>query len=138
MSTQEIYNELLPLVGLNSQTIANDITTVGNIIDTQNADKGILYLILSGVLADGVYDISFRESDDSAMSGENVVDDISLVSASAGFNFTAVDDNVIKAVGLIGTKRYVRMSISSNFVGSGGIFSASVVAKGNTTSVYGL
>ena len=149
MSTQEIYNELLPLVALDLQEIVSNTTTPGNIIDTLNADKGVIIGLQSGVLTDGVFVPLFEESDDSAFATSNEIADINIVPVKIGTTwyktgqevasqFILTDDNVIRNFGFIGTKRYIRASVVSTGVTSGGFFSGISFEKGNTQSVYGL
>jgi len=149
MSTQEIFNELLPALALNQQAIVSNTTTVGNIIDTYNADKGIKIDLFSGVITDGVFVPLFEESDDVAFATSNDVADINIVPVKIGTiwyktgqeaisQFILTDDNIIRSFGLIGTKRYIRLSMISTGVTSGGFFTAISNAKGNLSSVWGL
>lgn len=149
MATREIYNMLYPEVALSTQAISTDTTTAGEIIDTANYDGGILFAILSGTLTDGAYTPYFEEGDESNLSDASAVADKNISPVNVGgtwyttgqeaaLAFAATDDDTVRTVGLVGTKRYVRLSLVSASTSTGGTIGAIVLKVGEIQSVYGL
>lgn len=109
------HNNIDELVALDSQTIASDTTTVGNIIDTQGFES-LEYLVSLGDWTDGLYTVLLEESEDSGLSGSNVVSAAETLGALPALGA----DNAIGRVGSIGKKRYQRLSIVSTAFSSAG------------------
>lgn len=103
---------------LSPVSVADNTAQVGQIIDHQAFDAAT-YVILTGSLADAdvTFTVLLEESDDSGLSGSNVVADADMVSQSssapetaAGFQFD--DDNEVRKLGYVGSKRYTRLTIT--------------------------
>ncbi len=146
MATREDYNKLLPLSSFDTQLINGDTTTNGNIIDTADFDGGILHVIQMGVRTTGDATPLLEESDDSGMSGSNVIADKNIVPVNIGgtwFNTgqeaASILDatNEIRAIATVGTKRYQRLSFVTDNTGLLTI-GATVLKHGELQSVYGL
>lgn len=149
MPIKEIYNNLYPAVAFNVQAITTDTTTNGNIIDTADYEDGVLFAMVSGTLTDGTYTPLLEESASSTFATSNVIADANIVPVAvsgtlyetgqeAALAFAATEDDTVKTVGVIGTKRYVRLSFVSASTSSGGTIGAVVLKKGESRSVYGL
>ena len=110
--------------------IATSTTTAGAIIDTQGFES-LEYLISSGVITDGTYDVTLEEGDDPALADAAPVPAANILGALPSFADT--DDDVSKRVGSIGKKRYQRLNIDSAGVTAGGLFAA-VGVLGNPKS----
>ena len=105
-------------------TIAASTTTAGAIIDTQGFES-LEYLISSGAITDGTYDVTLEEGDDPALADAAPVPAANILGALPSFDDT--EDNVSKRVGSIGKKRYQRLNLVSAGVTAGGLFSAAGV-----------
>lgn len=118
----DMHSMVQVAVALDSQTIGTDTTTDGNVIDTLDFNS-LVYAILTGTITDGAYTLLFEESDTGAFGGEEtaVPSDQVLNDAVA---IAAADDDTIFRAGVIGKKRYQRMSIVSTGTTSGGVFAA--------------
>jgi len=145
MASREIYNDLLPQVAFNTQLINTDTTTNGVWIDTLGYGLGILFTGQMGVRTTGDITPLFEESDDGG-STSNVVADVNIVPVvvadvlyETGQEVASKLDgsNEIFSIGLIGTKRHVRLSgVSANTANL--TFGAMVHKMGEIRSVYGL
>lgn len=127
MAYKDNHNSIYPRVALNTQAISTNTTTNGNWIDT--ATYGSLEFILqSGTITDGTYTPLIQDADESDYSDAAAVADDYLLPAGGGAeaaaDFVAADDNTNKRLGYIGGKRYVRLSIVSTGVTTGGTLSA--------------
>ena len=116
-------SDLSVLEALAAQTISTDTTTVGAIIDRKGFEA-VTIAMAAATLTDGTYTPLLEEGDDSGLSDAAAVADADLIGTEAGEAFAATDDNTVKTLGYIGTKRYVRLSIVSASTSSGGALSA--------------
>lgn len=128
---QDIVTLNKGVMALTSRTIATNTTNIGDSIDLTGFNSAGFY-IFSGVVTDGVFTLSIEDSDDNT--NWTTVSDSNLNKTIASATFTAVNDNVCKSIGYIGSKRYVRLKIISTSVTTGGIFVA-VVFLGTPTFV---
>lgn len=112
----ELYHRVLQKAALNLQAITTNTTTVGAIIDTAGFES-MTYIIQAKTITDGVYDIKLEEGDDSGLSDVAVVPTDQVLDALP--QFVAADDNAVKRVGVIGKKRYQRLSVVSTGVTTG-------------------
>ena len=100
--------------------ITTDTTTAGQIVDTAHYESGLMFSFAALVYSAGTYTPLIQESDDSGMSGATAVPDANLVgteAAAAMSAATAVGDEM-NTIGVLNTKRYVRVSIVSVSTGS--------------------
>jgi hypothetical protein len=103
---------------LSPVSVADNTAQVGQIIDHQGYDKAA-YFILTGSVADAdaTFTVLLEEGDVSTLSDAAAVADADMVSqsasapeAAAGFQFD--DDNEVRKLAYIGTKRYTRLTIT--------------------------
>jgi len=120
----DLHNSVLGALGFPITAIASDTTTAGVIIDSLGFES-MEFFIASGTITDGTYDVILEDGDDSGLSDAAVIDP-ELVLGSLP-QFVAADDNITERVGTITKKRYVRMSIVSTGVTTGGTLSAVAV-----------
>lgn len=116
---------------LSPVSVSDNTAQVGQIIDRQGHDS-LTYVIATGSIADAdaTFTVLLEESDDSAMSGATSVADADMVSqtsgtapeTAAGFQFD--DDNEVRKVGYIGSKRYTRLTITPAANASAALLSA--------------
>ena len=114
MPTRDIRSDLLPRLAFLA-IITTDTTTLGAIIDTKDFDGGFMYTLASTVFGAGTYTPIIEESDDSGMSGATDVADINLIGTEAGAVIDALTGagEVLKSIGVFGTKRFLRLKILS-------------------------
>lgn len=90
---------------------------------------GATAVVASGTVTDGtLYTFELQESADN--SNWTAVADADLIGTEP--TFAAADDNVVKKVGYIGNKRYLRLSLASatGSPSTGGVFAAVILRSG--------
>jgi len=122
---RELASNLLLTSARNAAAITTNTTTAGNEIDTQGYNS-VLFAIQSATITDGTYTPLIQESDTSG-SGYTDVADIDLSVTEASIAFVATDDNVVKKIAYTGTKRYVKLSLVSTGVTTGGTIGAMAI-----------
>lgn len=137
LSTKRIRPLIAPVAA-----ITNDTATVSSIIDTLGYDA-VTLAVISGTFsdADATLAVLLEESDDSGMSGQNAVADADMVSMTNGTApeaaaaFTFADDAETRVIGYIGTKRYIRLTITPSN-NTGNVFLAGIaILEGKTPGV---
>lgn len=125
MASRELYSQVKVQRALAHTAISSNTTTAGAVIDLQGYESA-LFVIQSATITDGTYTPLIEECDTSGGT-YTAVDDADLTNTEASVAFVAADDNVAKKIGYIGTKRYVKLSLVSTGVTSGGGLSATAV-----------
>ncbi len=118
-------------------SVSDNTAQVGQIIDGQGYDS-LEYIIATGSIADAdaTFTVLLEESDASNMSGSNAVADADMLSQTAGTapetaaSFQFDDDNEVRKLGYIGTKRYTRLTLTPANNASAALLSA-VAVLGN-------
>jgi len=122
---KDIHNRIKtsPLINP-AAAITGNGTTTSAIIDTQGFDATEL-VVQSGTITDGSFTGTVYEGDASNMSDEAAVAAADLLGSNP--TFAAADDNVVKKVGYIGNKRYIRIKLVQAGATSGGFLAGSAV-----------
>jgi len=102
-------------IGLNVQEISSSTTTAGNVIDTKGF-KDAKVIVVMGARTDGTLTPLIQESDTSGSGYTDVSDDF-LLGTEAGAAVSAA--NTAETVGVVLTKRYLKVSGVSSAVTSG-------------------
>ena len=123
MATRDLHNNVEPKVGLNTTAVSSDTATAGAIIDTAGFES-LEFVIQSGTLTDGTYTPSLTEGDASDLSDGATVAAGDMIGTVAAATFAATDDNAVKRIGYKGSKRYVRLTVTSAGTTSGGTVGA--------------
>lgn len=124
MSSFDLKNNVSVANALNIQAISSNTSVAGVSIDTKGFESAT-FAIQSGTLTDGTYTPEVSESDDNS-TFTAVADDF-LIGTEANAVLVATDDNKVKTIGYVGKKRYVKLTITSTGVTSGGTLGASVI-----------
>lgn len=126
---KDLHNNIKALLALNTQTIATDTTTEGNIIDTKGFGA-VEFLVSLGTRTDGTYTPLIEEGDASNLSDAQAVSDDNLFGTEALAALSA--SNTIKRIGYrVGKYRYVRLSMvsASTTSGSTGVTGVAILAN---------
>lgn len=107
-----------PLIAPAAAT-TNDTAWVSNIIDCQGYDS-VTLAVVSGTFSDVDVTVTalLEESDASNMASQNAVADEDMVSMTPGTApetaaaFTFADDGETRAIGYLGSKRYIRLTLT--------------------------
>lgn len=124
MSSFDLKNNVNALNALNIQAISTSATVSGVSVDTKGYESAT-FAIQSGTLTDGTYTPEILESDNNS-TFTAVADDF-LIGTEANAVFVATDDNKVKTIGYAGKKRYVKITITSSGITSGGTLGATVI-----------
>lgn len=120
---RDLLNTLVTKMAKAAAAIASNTTTNGTVIDLQGFDA-CRFDIHSATLTDGSYACSIQEG--TASDGSDMAD--AAASAVLGTaTFAATDDNTVKSLSYVGSKRYVRVKIVSTGVTTGGTLGALAV-----------
>ena len=115
---RDLVSSVMTQVGVNSQAIATDTTTVGNIIDSSGFES-LTFALVTGGITDGDYALVIEDGEDAGLADAAPVDPLLLINALPSFT-EDTDDNLSLDIGYVGKKRYVRASIVSTNVTTGG------------------
>lgn len=125
---RDLHNNINGARGISPAAIISaNGTTTGQTIDVREYSS-IEFFFQSGVITDGTFTVTVYEGDASDMSDEAAVADADLLGTEPVFAST--DDNVVKRVGYIGSKRYVRAKVVQAGATTGGFISC-LVAQGH-------
>lgn len=94
-------------------TTSDNTALVGPIVDTRGADS-LTFLIGAGTLADAdaTFVVLVEEDDAANLSGATPVADSDLVGTEVLAAFTFAEDQKARKIGYVGSKRYVRTTIT--------------------------
>lgn len=130
MASLDLHSNVEVKPALTPRTISTATATAGSIVDT-NGFRSLEFVIASGTLTDGTYTPKLEAGDASDLSDAvEVTAAKGLLGTIAGATFAATDDNATKRLGYVGGRRYVRLTITSATVTSGGTLAA-VAVLGN-------
>jgi hypothetical protein len=93
--------------------VADNTPFVSQIIDNLGFEKLALIIVLGALAdADATFTVLVEHGDQANLSDAAAVPDAALTGteASAGFDFSA--DNKVRKIGYVGSKRYVRLTIT--------------------------
>lgn len=114
MIPHDLHNRLSFLRAVSPVTLTNANTAqVGQIIDMADL-MSLEFVIQAGALTDAGMTLTplVEEGDASNLSDAAAVADADLLGTEAGATFTQADDDTVKTVGYVGTKRYVRLTLT--------------------------
>ena len=117
---------------LESQDIFSNTTTEGAIIDTANFDCGFYFALLVSAWTDGLFTLKLEHGDDSGLSDAADVPATMLINALAALGAAIVEGAAFPKTGVHSTKRYLRASIVTTGVTSGGTAQVVAVGAGET------
>ena len=112
-------NHLYPKRVISPVSVADTTAQVGQIIDRAGFGS-LTYVIATGSIADAdaTFTVLLEEGDASNLSDNAAVADADMVSMTAGTApetaaaFTFADDAETRAIGYIGSKRYIRLTVT--------------------------
>lgn len=108
---------------------------VSTILDTLGYGSATLALVTgTNTDADATFVTFLEESNDSGMSGATAVADIDLIGTEALASFDFGDDNECRKLGYVGSKRYIRATVTPANNGAGNIFLAGIWVQGHAAS----
>jgi len=121
----DMFNNINPVRALSPASVADNTAQVSQIIDTQGFGS-LTFLIASGSLADAdaTFTVLVEDGDDSGLSDNAAVADAQLLGTEALASFTFAEDDSTFKIGYLGSKRYVRLTITPAANASAALLSA--------------
>jgi hypothetical protein len=129
---RDLVNNINPLFAIAPAAATTDNTAyVTGIIDTAGYDS-LTFLFITGTEtdADAVFTLTMEHGDNSALSDTAVPAATDLIGTTALGSFTFADDNKTRKIGYIGTKRYIRATITPTN-NTGNVFLAAAAILGH-------
>ena len=122
MGQRDLHHSIRAEVALKAAAITSNTTTVGEEIDMDEFES-LELIIQAGVITDGTYTPLVEEALDDGTGSPGAftaVVDADLLGTEAGAVLVAADDDKTTKIGYLGQKRFVRLSIVSTGVTTGG------------------
>lgn len=93
--------------------VADNTAFVSEIIDVAGY-QSLVFAILLGALADAdaTFTVLVEHGDESNLSDAAAVADAGLTGTEASAGFTFAEDNKVRKIGYVGSKRYVRLTVT--------------------------
>jgi hypothetical protein len=107
---------------------------VSSIIDLRGYDSAVFAISIgTNTDVDATFAVTMDEGDASDLSGSNAVaaTDLTGTYALAGFQFD--DDTETRKIGYVGSKRYIRLTITPTGNAAGNIFVAAIAILGHAS-----
>lgn len=125
---KDIYSRVSVARAIAPVSDGDNTALVSAIIDMQGFHS-LLFIIAAGSLADvdATFTVLVEDGDVANLSDAAAVADGFLRGTEADASFTFADDNVVKKIGYVGNKRYVRLTVTPANNASAALFSAIAV-----------
>ncbi len=105
---------------------------VSQIIDLSGFGMLVFAIILGALAdADATFTVLVEHGDDANLSDAAAVSDANLTGTEAAAGFTFADDNKVRKIGYVGSKRYVRLTVTP-VNNAGSVFLAAVAILSNS------
>lgn len=110
---QDLHNHINPLLAIPPVIVTDNTAQVSSIIDRQGYDS-LEFVIATGTLADAdaAFTVLVEEGAASNLSDASPVVDTDLLGLEVTAGFIFSDDNKTRKIGYLGSKRYVRLTIT--------------------------
>lgn len=113
MATKDLHNNLKFVRAISPVSVADNTAQVSQIIDLAGYES-CEFAILTGSLGDAgaEFTATMHHGDQANLSDAAAVASTDLLGTLAGASFIQSDDDTTKKVGYVGSKRYVRLTIT--------------------------
>jgi hypothetical protein len=130
---RDLHNNVTVKRGLSPVAAGtNNTAYVSQIVDTAGYDSVEFVLAIgANTDADATFTVLVEDGNNSALSDNAAVADDYLLGTEALASFDYSDDNEVRKIGYIGTKRYVRVTVTPASNDSGNIYMAGVWLLGH-------
>lgn len=109
----DIHNTTKFSRAISPVSVADTTAQVSQILDTANYGANELVIATGSIAdADATFTVLIEEGDNSALSDASAVADADLLGTEAQAAFQFDDDNETRKIGYIGSKRYLRATIT--------------------------
>lgn len=130
---RDLMNSIHPVPLIAPVAARTDNTPiVSAIIDTLGYGSATMVLVTgTNTDTDATFAVLLEHSDSDSMAGAEAVDDADLLGTEALAGFAAADDVECRKLGYVGSKRYLRLTVTPSANNSGNIFLAGVAILGH-------
>lgn len=130
---RDLMNQIHTVNAIPPIAARTDNTAItSSIIDTLGYDSATFVLSIgTNTDINATFAVTMEEGSASNLSGSNAVAAADLVGTYALAGFTFADDTETRKIGYIGTKRYIRLTVTPTGNDSGNIFLAAVAVLGH-------
>lgn len=127
---RDLLNNINVQRAISPVSVADNTAEVSEIIDMQGK-MSLAFVIALGAIADidATFAVLVEHGDDSALSDAAAVPDQDLVGTEVLAAFQFDDDNAARKIGYIGSKRYVRITITPTANASAALFSCLAISE---------
>lgn len=135
MASRDLCNNIHPVQAIAPGAAVTDNTpSVSAIIDTAGYESVTFVLNLGALVdADATFTVLVEDGSASNLSDAAAVDDLFLVGTEALASFTFADDNKCRKIGYVGSRRYVRLTVTPA-ANTGNAFVSAVALLGHPHS----
>ncbi|KKC24926.1 hypothetical protein [Sphingomonas sp. SRS2] len=128
---KDLYSRISADRAVSPVSDGDNTALVSQIIDLQGYHS-LVFIIAAGSLADAdaTFAVLVEDGETNNLADAAAVADGFLRGTEADASYTFADDNVVKKIGYVGNKRYVRLTITPANNASAALFSA-VAIKGD-------
>lgn len=128
---KDLHNSIKVSRAISPVSVADTTAQVSQILDTANFSANELVIATGSIAdADATFAVLLEEGDNSALSDAAAVADADLLGTEALAGFQYDDDNETRKIGYIGSKRYIRATITPTGNASAALLSAVWVQAG--------
>jgi hypothetical protein len=122
---QDLYHNITVATAIPPVSVADNTAQVSSIIDRRGHDS-LTFAIATGDIADAnaTFAVLVEHGDAANLSDAAAVADADLLGTEAAAAFQFDDDNETRKIGYIGTKRYVRLTVTPSGNASAALLSA--------------
>ena len=110
---RDLHNNIKVSRAISPTRVTDNTAQVSQIIDVLGF-ASLEFAIAIGTLADAdaTFTVLVEDGDDSGLSDAASVADTALIGTEAGAAFIFSDDDKVRTIGYIGSKRYVRLTVT--------------------------
>jgi hypothetical protein len=134
MASKDLVNKIqtVALIPPAAAIVNANTAVVSNIIDTAGFESASLVLITGGETdADATFAVTLEHGDAANLSDTSVPSGTDLIGTAALASFTFANDNITRKIGYIGSKRYLRLTVTPSANDAGSFFIAGVAILGH-------
>lgn len=122
---KDLYNNTVLKRAISPVSVADNTAQTTQIIDTKGFGAVMLGILLGSIAdADATFAVTATESDASNMASATAIATDSLIGTLAGAGFAFDDDNEVRKVLAVPTKRYVQFTITPTSNASAALLAA--------------
>lgn len=132
----DLHNSIKASRGISPVAFANNTAHVSQILDTAGyASAEFVITVGSLTDTDSTFTVLVEDGNASNLSDNAAVADSDLLGTESGASFQFDDDNETRKIGYMGSKRYVRVTITPANESTGGVLGA-VWIQGNARKKF--